>query len=155
MSYPLTRLSSPQPLEQAAIALLSLIGGLILGINPVLAIPGNQSDITGPNTADRPGPRIVSPHDDESGILDPQVLETAQRLSEELRQAYIACVESRETAAEAPRRFARGSANANAVCINTACQQLTLVTTEVRSFLSNLNQVQQERLRQVVEVNLW
>jgi hypothetical protein len=124
----------------------------------------NQSDITGTNVGDYTNPTV---YDDISApISNLNGLDTlrsvigdetdigaiAQDISRALDDAYSACVNS-ASAAETPRRFARGPAP-TAVCTNPECDRLNRLVQETRTFLSNQTAIR-EQLRVNQAIRLW
>jgi len=105
---------------------------------PVGAVPPNQSDITGTNIWNNTAPIL-----ENNGQLNPEMLNQAQRLSQELESAAARCC----NAPPPPglRRFALGPANPNQDCISPDCQQLNTVMEETKVFLDDVNRSQGER----------
>lgn len=138
------------------ITVLSLASGAML-MRPATAqqnqsdITGpNQSDITGPNVFDRTGPNVF----DGNRRLDPEVIDRARQISQDLDDAYAACTASRANATTGPRRFARGLAPGGE-CNSPECQRLNTLIQQARSFLSSLDPVQAELLRSNPQYRLW
>ncbi|HEY9665034.1 MAG TPA: hypothetical protein V6C65_41870 [Allocoleopsis sp.] len=135
---------------------------------PVITPPPNQSDITGPTTTEPPpnqsdvtGPSTTNPpplapeSETRGGNGETQdVLEIATELSSRLQRARLACTESRQAVADLPRRFARGTVDANVICSSLECEEFRVVTQEVQSFLDSLDQAQIQQLQQR-NLRLW
>jgi hypothetical protein len=109
----------------------------------------NQSDITGTNNqSDVTGTNIwnnTAPIFDRGGKLNPEILNDARRLSGELKEASELCCNAPPPTG--PRRFARGPADPNEVCISPDCQRLNGVIEETNTFLSDVNRSQAEQVR--------
>jgi hypothetical protein len=129
-----------------SLSLLLLGKADIASANPSIQIIAqlNQSDVTGTNVGDIVAP-IVLDEDTIEG-LDPATLQTAQQLSQDLEEAYAACQASRATAANTPRRFARGSA-ATEVCTSPDCDRLNSLMQQARTFLNSLNDEDAAQIR--------
>ncbi len=149
--------------------LSSVIGTalLVLLMGDRAGAQNNQSDITGPNTTEPPPTIIVPPpnqppvspeienreQNNENG--QPQdVQEIATELSNRLQRARLACVESRQAAADLPRRFARGPGDPHVICSSLECEEFRVVTQEVQSFLNSLDNAQIQQLKQQ-DLQLW
>ncbi len=117
------------------VAGLSLAGYAIAADRAIAQLPPNQSDITGTNIFDNPI-IIIQPGEG----LDPDILDTARRLADEIDDAYLACA-CDNSATTGPRRFARGPGDPNAVCANPACDRLEQLLEEANVFLKNLDAV--------------
>lgn len=125
--------------------------------------PPNQSDVTGPDVGNPQGPDVPGDGQDIPLNLDGLDLlrgiigdETdlsaiAQLISQALNEAYDDCRSSSGTPqANAPRRFARGSASTcTSQTPSAACQRLNQLIRETRTFISN-----QRELRDQIRVNL-
>lgn len=154
-----------------------LLGGTVVGTVLTLSLVGqslveqaiaqdapNQSDVTGTNVGDYTNPTVYDdvpiPLSNLDGLDtlrsvigdETDVGAIAQDISRALEDAYSQCVNA-NSAAEAPRRFARGSAS-NAVCTNPACDRLNRLVQETRTFLSNQTAIR-EQLRVNQAIRLW
>lgn len=109
----------------------------------------NVSDITGNNVTDVLGIGI-----DETSFGDGAAAR-AQQLLTQLEQARTACEASKERAADQPRRFARGPADPNEVCITAECERYNQLTREARVFLSTLDRTQEEIRQRIQTAQLW
>ncbi|MCU0565299.1 MAG: hypothetical protein MUF49_01720 [Oculatellaceae cyanobacterium Prado106] len=132
--------------------------GLVGSTAPFWAIASAQAQDTPPNQSDNSGSTVVEPfiqtRDEENNFIDQEVLEAAERLSQDLGRARIACAESRVAAANLPRRFARGPVT-EVICISRDCETLRVVTEQARTFLQSLNEAQREQIRQAQAFQLW
>ncbi len=99
----------------------------------------NQSDITGTNIWNNTAPIF-----DDGGKLDPAILDNARRLSGELERSSDLCCNAAPPAG--PRRFARGPADPNEVCISPACEELNGLVEETKTFLTDVNRSQTEQV---------
>lgn len=115
----------------------SLVSSGLLTL-PANAQPPNQSDITGTNIWNNTAPIFES-----EGKLKPEILNNARRLSQELDNASDSCCNAPPPVG--PRRFARGPADPNEVCISPGCQQLNSVVSETKEFLNEVNRSQAEQ----------
>ena len=115
----------------------SLVSSGLLTL-PANAQPPNQSDITGTNIWNNTAPIFES-----EGKLKPEILNNARRLSQELDNASDSCCNAPPPAG--PRRFARGPADPNEVCISPGCEQLNSVVSETKEFLNEVNRSQAEQ----------
>lgn len=109
----------------------------------------NQSDITGTNVFESYAPDFF-----EFEGLDPALAERAEELSQELDQANQACIDSQATAANLPRRFARGASRASGVCVSPACQRLNQLMDEARSLIAQV-EAQREEINRSGEGRPW
>jgi hypothetical protein len=107
---------------------------------PANAIPPNQSDITGGNIWNNTAPIFQS-----GSQFSPEILNNARRLDRELTDASNRCLNA--AAPTGPRRFARGPANPNEVCISPDCQNLNSLVEETKVFLSEVNRSLVEQRR--------
>ncbi|MBD1925832.1 hypothetical protein H6F74_05975 [Trichocoleus sp. FACHB-90] len=123
---------------------------LLLQSFPVNANPPNQSDNTGTNIWNNTAPRFGS-----GSKLDPEIINTARRLSKDLDDAYAACVASAEAFAKLPRRFARGAAISPVDCNTPECQRLNSLLEETKRFISSLDSLEAERLRASGALEIW
>jgi len=115
-----------------------------LNVDPIPPVV-DPDPITGPTTA----PSVDS-------TIDPNLLQTAQHLTIELKKAYDACLVARSTTINAPRRFVRGVGNLNApACTSVECTELDRMTQEVKDFLTKLDRTQLQQLRSVKTIRLW
>lgn len=110
----------------------------------LLALPAKadltQSDISGTNIWNNTAPIFKN-----EGKLNPEVVNNARRLSQELDKASKRCCDA--STSNEPRRFARGPGNPNQECVNTDCQQLSSVVQESNTFLNEVNRYQTELQR--------
>jgi hypothetical protein len=117
----------------------------------LIALPAKadltQSDITGTNIWNNTAPIFQN-----QGKINPEIVNNARRLSQELDKANKRCCDA--SAAVGPRRFARGSGNTNQECVNTDCQQLSSVVQESNTFLNEVNRYQME-LQQTSKNRTW
>jgi len=113
------------------------------------ALPSNLSDNTGTNVWNNTAP-IFAP----DRLVDPEIISTARQFSQSLDDAYRACVASANAAANAPRRFARGTEAPNVVCNSPECQRLNSLINESRTFLNGLDSSQLQQLR-ASDVRVW
>lgn len=127
---------------------LSILSGMILTV-PAFAADPTQSDITGTNIWNSTAPIFGTQRN-----IDPEILNTARRLSTDLEEAYTACAASAEAVADVPRRFARG-AKPEEICDSVECQRLSQLIQETNKFLSGLDSVQAERLRASGAFQVW
>jgi hypothetical protein len=88
--------------------------------------------------------------------FDPQTLDTARTLSQNLRDAYDACQASQANVPNVPRRFALGQPNSDRdkLCTTAECQSLNQLVNDTRSFLNSLNQTQLEELKKL-GIRVW
>lgn len=107
-----------------------------------------QSDVSGTNTFDYPTIGY-----DETQQLDPEIIQAAQRYSQQLDDAYAACQASLAEA-EGPRRFALGPGDSEE-CISADCAALNELVSEVRTFLSRLDRAEAERLQLDPTYRIW
>lgn len=122
--------------------------GLLIGTSLVswglLALPAKadltQSDITGTNIWNNTAPIFKN-----EGKLNPEVVNNARRLSQELDKASKSCCD--DSTPVGPRRFSRGPGNPNQECVNSDCQQLSSVVQESNTFLNEVNRYQTELQR--------
>lgn len=129
---------------------LSLMGGAAW-VAPAIAIPTNQSDITGTNIWNSTAPIFDSP----SG-LDTATINRARELSEALERAAAECDRSVAAVADLPRRFARGTPpETPQVCISRECETLNSLTEETRIFLSTIQDSRSQRLRSLRSSRTW
>lgn len=132
---------------------------LTTAISTVRAVPPQQSDSTGTNTWNS-----TTPIFEIESQLDPETLAKARELSQALNDAYSACVGSVESAANLPRRFSRTPENpdsaradryANRVCISSECATYNRLLEETRTFLSQIDIPEEERLRAIQNLRTW
>jgi len=121
------------------ISLTLLIGSGFLAL-PAVAQPPNQSDITGTNVWNNTAPIFKN-----NGQLQPDILNNARRLSQQLDDGSKVCCSA--PSPTATRRFARGPRDPNEVCINPDCQQLNTVVDETKVFLGEVNRLQADQQR--------
>lgn len=115
----------------------SLIGSGLIAL-PGSAQPPNQSDITGTNVWNNTAPIF------NGDKLNPDILNNARRLSQDLEGASTRCCNAPPPSG--PRRFARGPADPNEVCISPDCQRLNSLVQETKTFLNDVTpQVEQVR----------
>ncbi len=117
----------------------SLVGSGLIPL-PAKAIPPNQSDITGGNIWNNTAPIFQN-----GSQLSPEIINNARRLDRELTSVSERCLNA--AAPTGPRRFARGSANPNEVCISPDCQNLNSLVEETKVFLSEVNRSLVEQRR--------
>jgi hypothetical protein len=122
--------------------------GLVIGTSLVssglLALPAKAGDIT---QSDNTGTNIwnnTAPIFQNDGRLSPEILDNARRLSEDLGKTTNLCCNAPPPG---PRRFARGPADPNEVCINPDCQKLSSVVEETKVFLNDVNRTRTEQVR--------
>lgn len=134
---------------------ISLIGSAIAAA-PINAQP-NQSDTSGTNVWNNTAPRFRS-----GGRLSQEIIDTAQRLAQELADAKTACAASVEEASRLPRRFARIRPNSpppldpnDPDCISPACLRLKRLEAEAKAFLSRLEKDQQDLIRAHPAFRIW
>lgn len=125
----------------------ALISGIVFA--PPSMAQSNQSDITGTNVFESYAPDFF-----ELEGLDPELAARAEELSQELEEANQACIDSRATVTNQPRRFARGPGHSNAVCISPECLRLNQLTEEARAFLAQV-EAQIEAVNQAVDSRTW
>jgi hypothetical protein len=126
---------------------ISLVIGTSLLGSGLLALPasagnpaaGNQSDITGTNVWNNTAPIF-----ENGGKLNPDILNNARRLSQELGQAGERCCNAPPPAG--PRRFALGAPDPNDVCVNPDCVKLNGVVQETKAFLDDVNRSRAEQV---------
>lgn len=111
-----------------------------LFVVPANAEP-NLSDITGTNIWNNTAPIFRG-----NGKLDPEIVNEARRLSQELDDAAARCCNT-AAAPVLPRRFARQPGNGNQNCNNSNCDQLSSAVSETKDFLDDVNRVQTEQVR--------
>jgi hypothetical protein len=116
----------------------SLLSSGLSGVPANAQQAPNLSDITGTNVWNNTAPIFQN-----GGRLNPDLLNNAQRLSQQLDGASNLCCNAPPPSG--PRRFARGPADPNEVCINPACEQLNSVVQETKTFLSDVNRRQAEQ----------
>lgn len=117
----------------------SLLGSGLLAL-PASAQPApNQSDITGTNVWNNTAPIF-----ENCGKLNPDTLNNARRLSQELGQAGERCCNAAPPAG--PRRFALGAPDPNEVCVNPECVNLNGVVQETKVFLNDVNRSRSEQV---------
>ena len=108
------------------------IGTSLLG-TALMALPAkaqqNLSDITGTNFYNNVVPML-----DPDARLSQETITEARRLSQELDDKFP-CVVS----AVGPRRFARGPADPDEVCVASDCQDAEGVLREAKQFLADTN----------------
>ncbi len=118
----------------------SLVGSGLMALPASAQQAPNQSDITGTNIWNNTAPIFRN-----DGKLSPEILSNADRLSEKLGDAGNRCCNA--PAPTGPRRFARGSADPNEVCISPDCQQLNSVVEETKAFLGDVNRLEAAQQR--------
>jgi hypothetical protein len=110
----------------------------------LIALPAKadltQSDITGTNIWNNTAPIFKN-----EGKINPELVNNARRLSQELDKASKRCCNA--SGPVEPRRFARGPGNPNQECVNVDCQQLSSVIQESNTFLNEVNRYQSELQR--------
>ena len=119
---------------------------------PPQLLAQNQSDVTGTNPGDIPFP--LTGDDDGDGHSTNEIQQTAERLSQDLEEAYAECIASQAAIADVPRRFSLG-APSNTPCISVECAALEAVLLDVRLFLSNLTELEREALQRDPSLRLW
>ena len=112
----------------------SLVGSALNAL-PAKAGDLTQSDITGTNIWNGTAPIF-----ENEGKLDPNIIDTARRLSRDLDDASTGCANAKPTG---PRRFARGPAPSEP-CISPECERLNGLVQESRGFLTDVNRQVQE-----------
>lgn len=117
----------------------SLVGSGLLPLPASAQQAPNQSDITGTNIWNNTAPIF-----ENGGKPNPEILNNAQRLSQELEEASTRCCNT--SAPVSSRRFARNLGNPNQVCISPDCQKLNSVVEETKVFLDEVNRSQAERV---------
>jgi hypothetical protein len=110
----------------------------------------SQSDVTGTNTWNS-----TTPIFEIESQLDPETLAKARELSQALNDAYSACVGSVESAANLPRRFSRNPENRARVCISSECATYNRLLEETRTFLSQIDIPEEERIRAIQNLRTW
>jgi hypothetical protein len=118
----------------------SLVGSGLMALPASAQQAPNQSDITGTNIWNNTAPIFRN-----DGKLSPEILGNADRLSEKLGDAGNRCCNAPPPTG--PRRFARGSADPNEVCISPDCQQLNSVVEETKAFLGDVNRLEAAQQR--------
>ncbi len=118
----------------------SLVGSGLMALPASAQQAPNQSDITGTNIWNNTAPIFRN-----DGKLSPEILNNADRLSENLGDAGNRCCNAPPPTG--PRRFARGSADPNEVCISPDCQQLNSVVEETKVFLGDVNRLEAAQQR--------
>lgn len=117
----------------------SLVGSGLLTLSASAQQAPNQSDITGTNIWNNTAPIF-----ENGGKPNPEILNNAQRLSQELEEASSRCCNTPTPVN--PRRFARSPGNPNDVCISPDCQKLNSLVEETKVFLDDVNRSQAERV---------
>ncbi len=109
----------------------------------LLAVPvsaqQNRSDITGTNIWNNTAPIF-----ENDGKLDPEIINNARRLSQELEEASGRCCNV--SAPVGPRRFARSPGNPNQAQACPTCEQLNSVVQETKVFLDDVNRTQAQQV---------
>jgi hypothetical protein len=118
----------------------SLVGSGLMAVPTNAQQAPNQSDITGTNIWNNTAPIFRN-----DGKLSPEILGNADRLSEKLGDTGNRCCNAPPPTG--PRRFARGPADPNEVCISPDCQQLNSMVEETKVFLGDVNRLQAEQQR--------
>jgi hypothetical protein len=136
------------PISLSAVSLSAI--ALTTAISTVRAVPPQQSDSTGTNTWNS-----TTPIFEIESQLDPETLAKARELSQGLNDAYSACVGSVESAANLPRRFSRNPENRDRVCISSECATYNRLLEETRTFLSQIDIPEEERLRAIQNLRTW
>lgn len=123
------------------------IGGSLMG-SVLMALPAgaqqNLSDITGTNVYNNVVPLL-----DGDARLSEETISEARRLSQELDDKFPC-----EVSAVGPRRFARGPADPNEVCVASDCQDAEGVLREAKQFLADTNR-QVELIRKGSSYRPW
>lgn len=125
---------------------IALIGGVGLA-TPVGAQVTNQSDTGGTNTFNNVAPRFAP-----GQILTPELISTANRLSQDLADAQNAFNTAETEASRTPRRFARGPGED---CVNPALSRLNEAVQASQEFLNGLSAEQLEQLRRTANLKIW
>jgi hypothetical protein len=134
---------------------MSLIISTSLVSSGLLTLPAsaqqapNQSDITGTNInqSDITGTNIwnnTAPIFRNNGTLKPEIINNARRLSQELEGASERCCNTPPPAG--PRRFARGPADPNEVCLSPDCERLNSLVEETKVFINDVTRSQTEQV---------
>lgn len=110
----------------------------------------SQSDVTGTNTWNS-----TTPIFEIESQLDPETLAQAQELSQALNDSYATCVASVENASNLPRRFSRRSENSDRICISADCAKYNRLLEETKTFLSQIDIPEEERLRAIQNLRNW
>lgn len=122
---------------------ISWVIGTSLVSSGLLVVPANaepnRSDITGTNIWNNTAPIFRG-----DGKLDPEIVNKARSLSQELDDAAERCCNTAAVPV-VPRRFARQPGNQN--CDNSNCDRLSSAVSETREFLDDVNRVQAEQVR--------
>jgi hypothetical protein len=125
---------------------IALIGGVGLA-TPVGAQVTNQSDTGGTNTFNNVAPRFAP-----GQILTPELISTANQLSQDLADAQNAFNTAETEASRTPRRFARGPGED---CVNPALSRLNEAVQASQEFLNGLSAEQLEQLRRTANLKIW
>jgi len=127
------------------------ITALTLGTaGSAFANPPNQSDVTGTNVFNNVAPGFLG---DYGEFLDPATLAEAERLSQDLDEAYRLCQASAEAAEDQPRRFALGDAD-ETPCTSAACVAYGELLSETEQFIADVEAAATE-LEQLYRERLW
>lgn len=110
----------------------------------------SQSDVTGTNTWNS-----TTPIFEIESQLDPETLAQAQELSQALNDSYATCVASVENVSNLPRRFSRRSENSDRICISADCAKYNRLLEETKTFLSQIDLPEEERLRAIQNLRTW
>ena len=124
---------------------IALIGGV--GLATPASAQNNQSDIGGTNTFNNVAPRFAP-----GQILTPELISTANRLSQDLADAQNAFNTAETEASRTPRRFARGPGED---CVNPALARLNEAVQASQEFLNGLSAEQLEQLRRTANLKIW
>ncbi len=128
---------------------VAVISSTILSI-PVHAQINNQSDNTGTNVWSNPIPRL-----DPGKGIDPQIINAANQLSQELDKTYADYAAAEAEAAQNPRRFARGTNDSSLPCVNPYAAKLNSLQEQAKTLLNRLDRNQLPQLRSSPSFRIW
>lgn len=128
---------------------ISLVSGAII-TGSVSARPGagSQSDIQGTNIWNNTIPSF-----EPGSGLDPQLLNSANQIIQELNDAYGNYQAAESRALQQPRRFARGKRNQ--VCVNPHTERVNRLVREAKRILGKADSDQAEILKTNPAFRAW
>lgn len=123
-----------------------VVGVGICTATSVGAQPPNQSDTSGTNVFNNTAPRFRTP-----AGLDPELVNRASQISQELTDAQNAYNAAEQAAAQTVRRYA---VRPTEPCVNPVLDRLNRAVEQARTFLAGLDQNQLDQLK-ATGLKIW
>ncbi len=121
------------------LSLLLVSAVMMAGFAKAQSAP-NQSDVTGTNIFDLPVPLF-----EPGSGLDPQILTTANQLSQQINQVYGEYQSAESLARQQVRRYSRN--RRDQICVNPQAARLQSLLEQARTLLGTVDSKQAEILK--------